>query len=162
MIALTRRPSPTRVVFTAVPLAGMFVGSVLIHTTHQIHWLAPVAVAVGTVAIAANLAFQFLVLHFLIRVMRRRGVPLLEGVEPMTILALLAGGTAVSAGVVLAMVRLRPELSSFATELFPGLTLLIAMGAALALAPARRLAARRALVLVFGTQFILTLALRLL
>ncbi|HEV2032991.1 MAG TPA: hypothetical protein VGU71_02140 [Candidatus Dormibacteraeota bacterium] len=162
MIGLTRRPSPMRVVFMAVPLAGMFVGSVLIHAQHPIHWVAPVAFAVGTVAIAANLAFQFLILRFLIRVLRRRGVTLLEGVEPMTILALLAAGTAVSAGVVLAMVRLLPELASLATALFPGLTLLIAMGGALALAPSRQLAARRALVLVFATQFILTLALRLL
>jgi hypothetical protein len=162
MIGLARRPSPIRVVFIAVPLAGMFVGSVLIHTQHQIHWLAAVAFAVGTFAIAANLAFQFLVLRFLIRVLHRRGVTLLEGAEPTTILALLAVGTAVSAGVVLAMVRLQPELAALATALFPGLTLLIAMGGALALAPTRRLAARRALVLVFATQFILTLALRLL
>jgi hypothetical protein len=151
-----------RVVFLAVPLAGMFVGRVVIDTQHQVQWLPPAAFAVGTFAIAANLAFQLLILRFLIRVLNRRGVTLLEGVEPMTILALLAGGTAVSAGVVLAIVQLEPEQASFATALFPGLTLLMAMGVAPALAPARRRGARRALVLVFATQFILTLALRLL
>ncbi len=162
MIGLTRRMGPMRVVSIAVPLSGMFVGSVLIHTQHQIHWLTAVAFAAGTAATAANLAFQFLILRFLIRVLPRRGVTLLEGVEPMAVLALLAVGTAMSAGVVLAMVRLEPEMTSFATALFPGLTLLIAMGGALALAPARRLVARRALVLVFATQFLLTLVLRLL
>ncbi len=151
-----------RIVSMAVPLAGMFVGSVLIHTQHQVHWLTAVAFAVGTVATAANLAFQFLILRLLVRVLRRRGVTLLEGVEPMTVLALLAAGTALSAGVVLAMVRLEPEMASFATALFPGLTLLIAMGGALALAPPRRVVARRALVLVFATQFLVTLVFRLL
>ena len=162
MIRLSRRASPWRVIFLAVPLAGIFVGRELVLTQHQLHWLAPVAVAVGIFAIASNLAFEFLILRFLIRVLPRRGVTLLEGLEPMNILALLAAGTAVSAGVVMALVRLNPELASFATALFPGLTLLIAMIGALGLAPARRLATRRALVLVFSTQFILTLALRLL
>jgi hypothetical protein len=131
MIRLSRRASPWRVIFLAVPLAGIFVGRELVLTQHQLHWLAPVAVAVGIFAIASNLAFEFLILRFLIRVLPRRGVTLLEGLEPMNIL-------------------------------FPGLTLLIAMIGALGLAPARRLATRRALVLVFSTQFILTLALRLL
>ncbi len=162
MIGLARGSTPLRVVFMAVPVAGIFVGSVLIHTQHQIHWLTGVAYAVGTVSIAANLAFQFLILRFLIRVLRRRGVILLEGVEPMSILALLAVGTAASAALVLTAVRVQPGLASSATALFPGLTLLMAMGGALALAPGRRLAARRALVLVFATQFILTLSLRLL
>lgn len=162
MIGLAGSTPPMRIVFMAVPLAGLFVGSVLIHTQPQIHWLAGVAYAVGTVSIAANLAFQFLILRFLIRVLRSRGVTLLEGVQPTTILALLAAGTAVSAGVVLAAVRIQPDLTTFVTALFPGLTLLGAMGGALTLAPARRLAARRALVLVFATQFTLTLALRVL
>ena len=162
MIGLARGIPPMRIVFMAVPLAGLFVGSVLIRTQPQIHWLAGVAYAVGTVSIAANLAFQFLILRFLIRVLRSRGVTLLEGVQPTTILALLAAGTAVSAGVVLAAVRIQPDLTTFVTALFPGLTLLGAMGGALTLAPARRLAARRALVLVFATQFTLTLALRVL
>jgi hypothetical protein len=162
MIGLSRRPSAMRVVIITVPLAGMFVGRVVIDTQHHVQWLPAAAFAVGTFAIAANLAFQFLILRFLIRVLSRRGVTLLEGVEPMTILALLAGGTAASAGVVLAIVRLEPEQASFATALFPGLTLLIAMGGALALGPAQRLGVRRALVLVFATQFALTLALRLL
>lgn len=161
MIGL-RRATPVRVVFMTVPLAGVFVGSVLIHTQHQIHWVTSVAYAAGTVSIAANLAFQLFILRFLIRVLRRRGVTLLEGVDPMTIVALLAVGTAVSAGAVLAAVRLQPGLTSFATALFPGLTLLIAMAGGLALAPARRLPSRRALVLVFTSQFILTLAMRLL
>jgi hypothetical protein len=162
MIGLARGSSPARVVFAAIPVAGIFVGSVLIHTQHQVHWPASVSYVVGTVSIAANLAFQLLILRFLMRVLHRRGVTLLEGVEPMTILALLAAGTAVSAGVVMIAVRLQPELASFATALFPGLTLLIAMGGVIALAPGRRLTARRAVVLVFATQFILTLALRLL
>lgn len=153
---------PLQVLFMTVPLAGMFVGSVLIHTQNHIHWAAALAYAVGTVSIAANLALQFLILQFLIRVLRRRGVTMLDAVEPATILALLAAGTAVSAGLVLGAVRLQPALATAATALFPGVTLVIAMAGALVLAPGRRLPARRALVLVFASQFLLTLSLRLL
>ena len=153
---------PMRIVFMAVPLAGIFVGATLMRTDHQIHWATGAAYAVGTVAIAANLAFQFVCLRLLIRVLRRRGAMLLEGVEPVTILALLAAGTAASAGLVLAAVRIQPGLTTVATAMFPGLTLVVAMAGALLLAPGHRLAARRALVLVFASQFLLTLSLRLL
>ena len=153
---------PMRIVFMAVPLAGIFVGATLMRTDHQIHWVTGAAYAVGTVAIAANLAFQLVSLRLLIRVLRRRGAMLLEGVEPITILALLAAGTAASAGLVLAAVRIQPGLTTVATAMFPGLTLVLAMAGALLLAPGHRLAARRALVLVFASQFLLTLSLRLL
>src|SRR5438477_225623 len=105
---------PMRIVFLAVPLAGIFVGATLMRTDHQIHWATGAAYAVGTVAIAANLAFQFVSLRLLIRVLRRHGAMLLEGVEPVTILALLAAGTAASAGLVLAAVRIQPGLTTVA------------------------------------------------
>ena len=162
MIRLAPAPGPVRILFLAVPLAGIFVGATLMRTEHQVHWVTGVAYAVGTVAIAANLAFQFVTLRFLVRVLRRRGVTLLEGVEPIAILALLAAGTAVSAGLVLAAVRIQPGLTTVATAMFPGLTLVVAMAGALLLAPGHRLGARRALVLVFASQFLLSLCLRLL
>src|SRR2546430_14618175 len=162
MIRLAPAPGPVRILFLAVPLAGIFVGATLMRTEHQVHWVTGVAYAVGTVAIAANLAFQFVTLRFLVRVLRRRGVMLLEGVEPIAILALLAAGTAVSAGLVLAAVRIQPGLTTVATAMFPGLTLVVAMAGALLLAPGHRLGARRALVLVFASQFLLSLCLRLL
>ena len=159
MIALGRM-TPLRVVFLTAPLAGVCIGGVLMRTEQHVHWLPGLAVLVATIGVAANLAFQYLILRFLIRILRRRGVRLLDGVAPGTTLALLAAGTAVAAVVVFAAVRVQPGVAGAATAMFTGLTLLAAMTCALALEPERRLPARRALVLVFASQFVLTLVLR--
>lgn len=156
------RVSPMRIVALAVPLAGICVGGVVIRTNHQVHWMLFYAVPIATVGIAANLAFQYVALRLLQRTFRHRGINLLEGSDPKSVLALLACGTAASAVLVLAAIRLQPGLATVAMAVFPGLSLVGAMAAAALLAPVLRLPARRALVLVFASQFGLTLALRLL
>jgi hypothetical protein len=166
MIGISRIPigrmTPIRVVLLAVPLAGQCIGSVVMRTDHQVHWMPGFVVLLATVGVAANLAFQFLILQLLIRVLRRRGVTLLDGAEPPTVIALLAAGTAIGAAIVLAMVRMEPGMVGTATALFTGLTLLAAMAAAAMLEPKRRLPARRALVVVFASQLALTVVLRVL
>src|SRR5207302_8327213 len=72
---------PIRIVFMAVPLAGIFVGATLMRTDHQIHWATGAAYAVGTVAIAANLAYEFVCPRLPIPVLRLRADMLLEGGE---------------------------------------------------------------------------------
>ena len=156
------RVTPARVVAIAVPFAGLCVGAVVMRTDHEVNWLGPYVVALSTIGIAANLALQYLLLRVLQSVFSRRGITLLDGVSRKTILALLALGTAAGAAVVLAVVRIEPAWAGAATAVFPGLTLVGAMAGAAGLASGLRLAARRALVLVFASQFLLTFALRLL
>lgn len=156
------RVNPLRVVAIAVPFAGVCIGAVVTRTNHEVNWLGPYVVALSTIGIAANLAMQYLLLRVLQSVFSRRGITLLEGVQRKTILALLALGTAAGAAVVLAVVRIEPAWAGAATAAFPGLTLVGAMAGAARLASGPRLAARRALVFVFASQLLLTLALRLL
>src|SRR5207302_9129256 len=61
---------PIRIVFMAVPPAGIFVGATLMRNDHQMHWATAAAYAVSTLAIPAHPALQFVCLLLRILLLR--------------------------------------------------------------------------------------------